>query len=165
LVLLREAGAKLKNAMQNLTNRKGKPFLCRSEGGADWQRICDCAMLGAAHRTLHDKTWYHSGEQGWEERVTVSVRHLVVKMQGVRTAIVEESGMVKRKGGHHHKDCAPWADITLANVLEGHEVKDLVPIDEGYLQRQKAKSGAVELSMMSNFFGREALGMFSMYRD
>ncbi|KAG7293576.1 hypothetical protein NEMBOFW57_003629 [Staphylotrichum longicolle] len=165
LALLREAGAKLRDAIQTLTNRKDKGFLCRSEGDAEWKRICDCAMLGAVHRTLYGKTWYHSGEKGWEDRVTISVRHLVVKIQGVRAATVEESGMVKRKGGHHHKDCTPWADITLSGVLKGQKVDHLVLIDDEYFERQQAKSGVTELGTTPKFFGGGEFGMLDMYKD
>lgn len=165
MALLREAGAKLRDATQTLTNRKDKGFLCRSEGDSEWKRICDCAMLGAVYRTLYGKTWYHSGEKGWEDRVTISVRHLVVKIQGVRTATVEESGMVKRKGGRHHKECTPWADITLSSVLKGQKVEHLVPIDEEYFKRQRATSGVTELDMMPTFFGGGAFGMLNMYID
>lgn len=151
--------------MRALTNRKDKGFLCRSEGDAEWKRICDCAMLRAVHRTLDGKTWYHSGEKGWEDKVTISVRHLVVKIQGFRTATVEESGMVKRKGGHHHKDCTPWADITLSAVLKGQKVEHLVLIDEAYFGRQQATSGVTELGTTPKFFGGGNFGMLDMYKD
>ena len=107
--LLGSARAQFKLAIGKLTDRNGEG-LCRSEGPVR-RRMCDCAMLGALHRTLHGKTWYDSGVQGWEKPVKVSMRHLLVEMQGVRKETGEESKMAQLKpGAHFHEKCGPWAN-------------------------------------------------------
>jgi hypothetical protein len=139
LALLREIGGRLKQAMAKLTDQNTQN--CRSQGNSDWQKICDCAMLGALHRTLHGKTWYYSGVDGWEDRLRISVRHLVMNIDGVRAATIAESRMASRKGGQHHQLCTPWIGFELPDILKTCRVEDVLVIDEEYFTEQQAKSG------------------------
>jgi hypothetical protein len=120
LALVRDVATRFKQAIDNLTNRKGQAPLCRSQGGVqgNWLHLCDCAMLGALHRTLYGEAWYSSGTDGWADRSTMSARVLINEVERVRSATVVESRMASRKGGHHHQGCTPWAPITHADVLK-----------------------------------------------
>ena len=139
--LLGSARAQFKLAIGKLTDRNGEG-LCRSEGPVR-RRMCDCAMLGALHRTLHGKTWYNSGVQGWEKPVKVSMRHFLVEMQGVGKETAQESRMAQlNPGALFHEECAPWPTTLFDAVRWDQMSKKKAAVDESHFQKQRAKSGA-----------------------
>lgn len=114
---------------------------CTSDG-SDWKRICNCAMLGSVHRELHSKVWYGSGVEDWVEKTTLSVRHLVQRLKEVRTTAVDNSGVVKRKGGIHHTKCSPWDSFTIQDIVNA-KGWTAVEVDEDHFKKQQAKSGVI----------------------
>ncbi|KAL2017484.1 hypothetical protein VTK56DRAFT_2080 [Thermocarpiscus australiensis] len=141
LVLLKEINVRFKRAMANLT--QSGPRNCRSQKSPEWQQTCDCAMLGALHRALAapaHKCWYTPGLEDWADRVTLSVRHMVAKLNTVHRATIEESTMEFRQNGLHAQ-CVPWVAFTLTDISAAHKLGDLVPLKEEYFQKQAEKSG------------------------
>lgn len=95
---------------------------------------CDCAMLGGIHRALYGKHWYSRGAPHWEQDVTISVRRLLTKMEGIRTAAIGESRMRKKENAH--KACTPWTPFGLEDILRICPVDCAVPIDTAAFQKQ-----------------------------
>lgn len=101
---------------------------------------CDCAMLGGLHRALHGKSWYSSKGENWVDQVTFSVRQLVNKVDGVRSAAIGESKM-RKKQGETHKTCSPWKPFELEDILKECPVRSIVPLDYSGFQQRAEKSG------------------------
>jgi hypothetical protein len=114
----------------------------------DWQKTCDCAMLGAVLRCLHGKSWYSSGKSDWADLVPFSVRQLVAKVDGIRSAAIGESRM-RRKQGNTHKDCTPWARFDLVDILGEHNLAAHFHVDQRLFQQRAEKSG-LSTSVASN---------------
>ena len=134
--MLGAASAKLKKAISTLTDDTSKGF-CRAEDPL-WSRICDCAMLGALHRTLHSQTWYQSGVQDWESQLTISVRQFLYEIEGVRTATIQQSGMSQMKpGGRFHDKCTLWPNGRIN--MEWHS-----SVGHEHFEKQRAKSGVTD---------------------
>jgi hypothetical protein len=100
-------------------------------------------MLGAVLRCLHGKPWYSSGKSGWEKLVTISVRQLVGKMEGIRAGAIGESRM-RRKQGNDHKDCTPWPRFQLADILGEKDLRKHIDVSEDAFKQRAEKSGLAE---------------------
>jgi hypothetical protein len=97
-------------------------------------------MLGGVLRALRGKPWYSSGKSDWAELVTLSVRQLVAKVEGIRTGAIGESRM-RRKQGNAHKDCTPWARFEIGDILGEHNFATYFHVNEDVFHQQAKKSG------------------------
>jgi hypothetical protein len=137
--IINEIGNRLRWAMETLTN--SKMISCRSKDNQDWKSTCDCAMLGGLHRALAGRSWYLSGVDGWEKQVTLSVRQLVTKTEGIRTEAIGESRM-RRQQRDAHKQCTPWLSMELDKVLDTCKTNDIVgPVMEQHFSKLSRMTG------------------------
>ncbi|KAL2130384.1 hypothetical protein VTI74DRAFT_6529 [Chaetomium olivicolor] len=139
LTMIQNISKQLSHAMETLANPKIRS--CRaSYVDADWRDTCDCAMLGGIHRAPFGKTWYSSGAEDWEKRVTLIVRQLVAKVGGIRTAAIGGSRVRKKQNGAH-KNCNPWTQFEPADILKDHSISTICSLDQAHFNGQRAKSG------------------------
>ncbi|KAG7293580.1 hypothetical protein NEMBOFW57_003633 [Staphylotrichum longicolle] len=150
LQLIRQVKAKLDTALRKLSDPKNTA--CHY-AHPDWQKTCDCAMLGGVHRALQGKSWYSSGSINWENQVTVSVRQLVNKLEAVRTEAIGESRM-RKKQGSAHKTCTPWERFELTDILGACSLGTDVAPNPSTFEAQARKSGLMAYAYPTSLFRR-----------
>ncbi|KAK4135882.1 hypothetical protein BT67DRAFT_440756 [Trichocladium antarcticum] len=133
-------------AMSNLTKPKPNRARCRSQESLEWKNTCDCAMLGALHRTLvghqNFRDWHTLSEEESEKQILISVCQMVAELETIRMATIDTSRM--RRHTIAHRDCTPWQQFAVKDILALHRVEDLVPIDEEHFKRQAEQSGIID---------------------
>ncbi|KAK4236626.1 hypothetical protein C8A03DRAFT_16762 [Achaetomium macrosporum] len=135
--LFSAVGKRIREAMEKLTNPDSYHLL-----DGHWQRLCDCAMLGALHRTaalMEVEAWFKPGQEGLGSHTSTCLADVIIQLENMRRSVIAESGMSERQGGAH-RDCTPWTPFTLDDIFTEHRVKDLVPFNETVVFKARGES-------------------------